>query len=536
MIILACAIAVLFLIALPLCAATWLRRRAWSSWLVFLVGVATFAGSQAVHLPLNHRLTDLGLLPAGSAMESMPLWRTALLLGLTAGLCEELARTLGFAFWRRHPRANEAIMAGLGHGGIEAMVIGAVSLAATIGSLLALRDVDLGTLGLSQKATEQIANQIDFFEQPYANLGLALVERILAMTLHVTFSVIVWQAFSDGQASLLRRVGWVAMAIAYHTIVDAVAVSAGQLLAKGWQVELALLAITVPGAAWLWRRRRALLPDLPRRQAPSLRSQMPGFGTSLRKELLQLARRKHLIIALALFLFVGISSPLLAYLTPAIFRSIEEVKPFAELIPEPSTADSLVQYIKNLTQFLLPGVILLGMGAVAGEKERGTAAMALSKPIPRWGFVLAKMTAQALLHTVGLSAGALFAFGYTWVLFEPLPLGPFAFVNLLLWAWLMVYVAVTLLGSTLAATTGAAAGLAVALSGLLLLAGQIPTVGQLAPGGLIAWASAIGPGFQGLAPLADGIPYTNAGALAMAGVLTALALVAAVGAFEAQEL
>jgi len=233
---------------------------------------------------------------------------------------------------------------------------------------------------------------------------------------------------------------------------------------------------------------------------------------------------------------VGISSPLLAYFTPLIFSSIEEVKPFAELIPEPSTADSLVQYIKNLTQFLLPGVILLGMGAVAAEKERGTAAMTLSKPVPRWGFILAKMAALALLHTTGLLLAALFAYGYTWVLFEPLPVGPFAFVNLLLWAWLMVYVAVTLLGSTLAASTGAAAGLAVVFSGALLLASYIPAVGPLAPGGLVAWASAIGPGFEGLAPLADGMPFANAGALAMAATLITLTLIGAVGAFETQEL
>jgi len=342
--------------------------------------------------------------------------------------------------------------------------------------------------------------------------------------------VMVWRAFER------RNVGWLALAIAYHTVADMVAVYACQLLTSRWLMELAFLAVALPGIFWLWSQRHGLTGATEAQRRPTWRSQWPAVAASLRKELLQVVRTKHLLIAMALFLFVGISSPLLAYFTPLIFSSIEEMKPFADLIPEPSAADAMVQYVKNLTQFLLPGVVLLGMGAVAAEKERSTAAMALSKPVPRWGFVLTKMSAQALLLTAGTLAAALCAYVYTLVLFEPVPLGPFALVNLLLWAWLLVYAAATLLGSTLGKSAGSAAGIAVGLCGALLLASYIPKAGPLAPGGLVAWASAIGPGFEGVAPPLEGVPFTNAAALGMALVLVVLMLVGAVGALEAQEI
>ncbi|MCL4869197.1 MAG: hypothetical protein KJ063_09520 [Anaerolineae bacterium] len=73
-------------------------------------------------------------------------------------------------------------------------------------------------------------------------------------------------------------------------------------------------------------------------------------------------------------------SPLIAYFTPQIISSIEEAAMFADLIPEPTSRDAITQYISNVTQFGFVLAVLLGMGAVAGEKERGLTPMILSKP------------------------------------------------------------------------------------------------------------------------------------------------------------
>jgi ABC-2 type transport system permease protein len=220
-------------------------------------------------------------------------------------------------------------------------------------------------------------------------------------------------------------------------------------------------------------------------------------------------------------------SPLLAKFTPQMLTMIEGAEQFADLIPEPTTADSLVQYIKNLTQFGFILAILLGMGAVAGEKERGTTAMILSKPLPRWAFLLSKFTAQALVYLGGFVLAGLGAAYYTSILFEPFRLGPFLLGNGLLLLWLLVFTAVTLLGSTIGSSTGAAAGIGLVGAVVLLLAGSLPRVGALMPSGLVGWASQLG---------LDVEVAANSGAVAASVVLIVVMLVTAVALFETQEL
>jgi hypothetical protein len=45
---------------------------------------------------------------------------------------------------------------------------------------------------------------------------------------------------------------------------------------------------------------------------------------------------------------------------------------------------------------------------VAGEKERGLTPMILSKPMPRWAFLLSKFAAQTLLYLLGFTLFARF--------------------------------------------------------------------------------------------------------------------------------
>ncbi|MCP4426530.1 MAG: ABC transporter permease, partial [Chloroflexi bacterium] len=238
-------------------------------------------------------------------------------------------------------------------------------------------------------------------------------------------------------------------------------------------------------------------------------------------------RTKRVLVVAAVFLLFGLGSPLLAKFTPEMLNFIEGAEQFADLIPEPTTADSLTQYIKNLTQFGFIMAILLGMGAVAGEKERGTAAMILSKPLPRWAFVLSKFAAQALVYALGFVLSAAGALYYTSLLFGPFQVGPFLWGNVLLWLWLLTFTAVTLLGSVIGKSTGAAAGMALVGSVILLVGGSLPKVGVLAPSGLVAWASQLG---------LDVEIAANGGAVAAAGALIVAVLVTAVALFETQEL
>jgi ABC-2 type transport system permease protein len=482
--------------------------------------MATFLLSQAIHLPVNNWLGDLGLLT--EQMEGQALLQNAIILGLTAGLSEELVRAGGYALlaWRRRQTGwADAAMLGLGHGGVEAMII-AVIVAASAAAIAALEGTDLALLAESPAQLEALQRQMELFGGSPALALLPVVERAIAISLHVTFSLIVWQAFRR------RNAGYVVLAILLHAAFDTVFVYLAQQVESPWLLEGAVALLALPVWLWLARELRRETAATPAQAVPPLRREWQLFGVALRKEFRQQIRTRRLLVVAGVFALFGLGSPLLANFTPQLLQSIEGAEMFADLIPEPTAADAVGQYVKNITQFGFLIAILLGMGAVAGEKEQGTAAIILSKPLPRWAFLLSKFAAQAAVYLVGFLLAGLGAYFYTLWLFEALPAGAFALSTFLLLVWLLVFAAVTLTASTLAGSTGAGAALALGGAIVLLLAGSIPQVSAFAPGALVGWANQ--------APLGDIQP--QAGALAAAGVLIVVALVGAVAAFEVQEL
>jgi ABC-2 type transport system permease protein len=514
-------ISISLMIFLPVTAAVVWRWRYPARWALFGVGMLTFVGSQVYHLPLNNWLTDLGVIgPIGP--EKPGLLATSLVLGFSAGLSESVARAVGYWLlfrWRKAEKWADGVMVGLGHGGIEAMTIGGVLTAASVSSLWALRETDLTTLGIPAEQLTAVTLQMERFLGAPQLAFVPLLERVLAMTVHVIISVLVWQAFKR------RSVLYFGLAVLYHAFFDTTAVYASQFNSNAWLLEGLFVIILLPGVVYLWRSGVGERDEMHR--VRPLSDEVALFGTAVRKELVQQWRTKRVIVVGAVFLLFGLMSPLLAKFTPQMLTMVEGAEQFADLIPEPTTTDSLTQYIKNLTQFGFILAILLGMGAVAGEKERGTTAMILSKPLPRWAFLLSKFTAQALVYLGGFVLAGLGAAYYTSILFEPFRLGPFLLGNGLLLLWLLVFTAVTLLGSTISSSTGAAAGIGLVGAVVLLLTGSLPRVGMLMPSGLVGWASQLG---------LDVTVQANGGAVAANVVLIVVMLVTAVALFETQEL
>lgn len=253
---------------------------------------------------------------------------------------------------------------------------------------------------------------------------------------------------------------------------------------------------------------------------------MTGFGALLRKELLEQWRTSRLPLVAIVFLLVGLSSPLLARFTPEILKALGGNQ-FQIILPTPTAGDAYDQLAKNLGQFGALIAVLLAMGSVATEMERGTAALILVRPVGRGAFLVSKLVAIATTLAVSTAVAGAGAWFYTLVLFEPVPVDGFVAAMVLQWLALVAYAAITFLGSTLTRSAVAAAGLGVAAFIVLGILSIVPTIGRYLPTGLGAPARAIALGQANVDVL---------GPVLASVVLTAGLLVVAWLAFRRQEL
>ncbi len=253
---------------------------------------------------------------------------------------------------------------------------------------------------------------------------------------------------------------------------------------------------------------------------------MMGLGPLLRKEVLEQWRTLRLPVVATIFLLVGLSSPLLARFTPEILKAVGGDQ-FQIVLPTPNAADAVDQLAKNLGQFGGLIAVLLTMGAVATEKERGTAALLLTKPVSRAAFLGAKLVAVGLTLAVSVAIATAGAWFYTLVLFEPLPLSGVAAGAVLQWLMLMAWASITFVGSALTRSSLAAAGLGIVAFIVVGILGVLPAVGRFLPTGLGGPARA----------LTLGIPAPDALAPTVATIaLIGLAALIAWLAFRRQEL
>ena len=204
------------MILLPIIAAIYLSRRFGLSWKLFLAGGITFIASQILHIPLVLALT--------STFKSWGIMAYAIVLGLLAGIFEETARYILFKFIRKESKTwNEGVFIGLGHGGTEAIILGVLT-ALAFANMMVYRNIDLSTVSSIPADQLELAKQqvAAYWSTPFYLALLGMVERIFAMCLHISLSVMVLFAVIN------KKPVWFWLAILWHAIVDTVAVYLGQ--------------------------------------------------------------------------------------------------------------------------------------------------------------------------------------------------------------------------------------------------------------------------------------------------------------------
>ena len=208
------------------------------------------------------------------------------------------------------------------------------------------------------------------------------------------------------------------------------------------------------------------------------------FLATLGKELRYQLRSFRLLSVGAVLILLGLLSPLIAKFTPHFLELLPNGKAMSSLFPTPTAQDAIAQYVKNISQIGLVLVVLLTMGAVANEKDKGTAAMLLCKPLPRATFILAKFLSLAAVFAVSVVLAAVACAYYTTLLFGPLRLPAWAAANGLIVLYFVLYEAIALFFSTVG-TQVVAGGLSFAVIAVFGVLGTLPVLGEYFPAQLL---------------------------------------------------
>jgi len=216
---------------------------------------------------------------------------------------------------------------------------------------------------------------------------------------------------------------------------------------------------------------------------------MTVFRVLLLKEFRWLWRSYRIAALIAIFLVLGMGSPLLLHFLPDLLESAGN--DVVVTLPEFTAGDAISEYLSNLVQMGVIGVILITMGAVAGERSTGTAVFTLSRPVGFLHFVLAKYVALLILVAVATAVGAAGAFFYTTILFDTPAVGETVLSVLLTLLVLAVMVAITLVGSCISKSQILAGTIGLGAMIFLGLFGVLPVLSDYSPHGLNGWAATV---------------------------------------------
>lgn len=166
-----------------------LRKKFKIRWLPFILGIGVFLVFALILEQIMHVFV-LSPEPDGTiALVSSSPWLYVLYGIFAAGIFEETGRLFAFLLTKKHYRdVDSAVSYGIGHGGFEAAAV--VALGMLNGIILAVM-INSGSDAISALP---IAAEDLVVSQPWYMYLVAIMERVIAMSLHIALSVIVFSA------------------------------------------------------------------------------------------------------------------------------------------------------------------------------------------------------------------------------------------------------------------------------------------------------------------------------------------------------
>ena len=111
-------------------------------------------------------------------------------------------------------------------------------------------------------------------------------------------------------------------------------------------------------------------------------------------------RTYKLGIMLAVFVLLGIMSPMFAKLLPELLKEIDMGAGVTLQLPEPSALDSWAQFFKNVGQMGVLTLVIVFSGITANELSKGALINILTKGMKRSTVILSKFTVASIIWTV----------------------------------------------------------------------------------------------------------------------------------------
>lgn len=215
------------------------------SWKPILIGVLIFFVFSQVLEKLMH-VYVLTINPQTMEWMKNP-YAYAAYGGLAAGVFEEIGRFFGFRFMlQKYREWKDGIAYGIGHGGMEALLIGALAVIQSIVSAFLINSgafyqmITAAGGGHATTALQTVKHQL-LNTSPYTYL-LSGLERVFAFALQLALSLLVLYGVRN------RRIVFLVLAILVHAEVDFLAFLAGEFkinvfITEGFLFVVAILAV-----------------------------------------------------------------------------------------------------------------------------------------------------------------------------------------------------------------------------------------------------------------------------------------------------
>lgn len=241
---------IIFALLLPIGMFLYFHKRERLSFKPLIAGMVVFVLFAQILEKLLH-VYMLQLNPVTVKWLSNP-WLFAVYGALAAGLFEEIGRYVAFrTLLRRADQRKDGISYGIGHGGIETILLGALFAIQSLAFAVMLNNGTLEPMLASKAPPEAIAQiKAQLTQTPFYLFLLVLWERGVALLLQIALSLIVFHSVRS------RRALFLLYAILLHAAINFFPALYQAKVVSIWVAE-AVLVLAVPIIWYVFRKSKS---------------------------------------------------------------------------------------------------------------------------------------------------------------------------------------------------------------------------------------------------------------------------------------